>query len=200
MTPREPAPANRTPSFVGARTDAQLIDDVARVDPTSFAELYDRHSTAAYSLARCIVGTAYADDAVQDAFLNVWGNASRYDATLGAVRAWLLGMVRNRSIDTLRKLDVQDRRRIDAARLEERVRAPSSTHDGAERSEEAALVRGALAALPADQRDVVELAYFGGLTQQEIAAHLQLPLGTVKGRTRLAFDKLRSELVVCAPG
>ena len=200
MTSRAPAPANRTRSSVRAATDAQLIDDVARVDSRSFAELYDRHSTAAYSLARRIVGAAHADDAVQEAFLNVWGNARRYDATLGAVRPWLLGMVRNRSIDTLRKLDVHARRRIDAERLEERVAASESTHAGAERAEEAATVSAALATLPADQRDVVELAYFGGLSQQEIAAHLQLPLGTVKGRTRLAFNKLRTELVVCAPG
>ena len=200
VVPLTPEAANRSPGRVRASTDAQLLDGIAGVDPGCFAELYDRHSAAAYALARRVVGTGHADDAVQDAFLCLWRNAARYDATLGPVRPWLLGMVRNRSIDALRKLDVHARRRIDAERLQERLRAADSTPDTAERAEEASTVRGALAVLPADQRDVVELAYFGGLTQREIAEHLDLPLGTVKGRTRLAFDKLRTELADCAPG
>jgi RNA polymerase sigma-70 factor (ECF subfamily) len=173
--------------------------DVVKVDPAAFAELYDRHSVAAYSLARRIVGPGHADDAVQEAFLTLWRTAARYDEHMGAVRPWLLGMVRNRSIDTLRKLDVHDRRRSHAEDVEDWLEAPGSTEARFERDEEAATISGALAGLPLKQRQVVELAYFGGLTQQEIAARLTIPLGTVKGRTRLAFDKLRSELAVSAP-
>ena len=181
-------------------SDARLIAEVVQVDPRSFAELYDRHSVAAYSLARRIVGPGHADDAVQDALLTIWHNASRYDERLGAVRPWLLGIVRNRSIDTLRKLGVHDRRRSAAEDVGEWLQAPDSTEDRFERVEQAAAVSGALASLSPDQRAVVELAYFGGLTQKEISARLGIPLGTVKGRTRLAFDKLRGSLAVCAPG
>ena len=166
----------------------------------AFAELYDRHSVAAYSLARHIVGAGHADDAVQEAFLTLWRNAAAYDEARGAVRSWLLGMVRNRSIETLRKLEVHDRRRSSATDTDERVAAPGSTESRFERAEQASTVHGALASLPSEQRAVVELAYFGGLTQQEIAARLAIPLGTVKGRTRLAFDKLRDELAVSTSG
>ena len=181
-------------------SDARLMADVAKVDPAAFAELFDRHGVAAYSLARRIVGPAHADDVVQDAFLTLWRSAARYDERLGAVRPWLLGMVRNRSIDTLRKLEVHDRRRSHTQDHEEWLQAPGSTEGRFERAEEASTLALALAALPAKQRVVVELAYFGGLTQQEIAARLTIPLGTVKGRTRLAFDKLRSELDISVTG
>jgi RNA polymerase sigma-70 factor (ECF subfamily) len=173
--------------------------DVAKVDPMAFAELYDRHSLAAYSLARRIVGPGHADDAVQEAFLTLWRTAARYDERIGAVRPWVLGIVRNRSIDALRKLEVHDRRRSHAPDCEEWLQAPGTTEGRFDRAEEATTVSGAIATLPAKQREVVELAYFGGLTQQEIAVRLTIPLGTVKGRTRLAFDKLRSELAVSAP-
>ncbi len=180
-------------------SDARLMADVAKVDPMAFAELYDRHSLAAYSLARRIVGPGHADDAVQEAFLTLWRTAARYDERIGAVRPWVLGIVRNRSIDALRKLEVHDRRRSHAPDCEEWLQAPGTTEGRFDRAEEATTVSGAIATLPAKQREVVELAYFGGLTQQEIAVRLTIPLGTVKGRTRLAFDKLRSELAVSAP-
>ena len=183
-----------------AASDAQLVADVALVKPAAFAELYDRHSVGAYSLARRIVGPGSADDAVQEAFLTIWRNAGSYDASRGAVRPWLLGIVRNRSIDTLRKSEVHDKRRSGATDFEEWIEAPGSTEDGYEQTEQSSMVVGVLGMLPAEQRTVVELAYFSGLTQPEIAARLSIPLGTVKGRTRLAFDKLRSELAVSAPG
>jgi RNA polymerase sigma-70 factor (ECF subfamily) len=177
-----------------------LLDEVVLVRPAAFAELYDRHSVAAYSLARRIVGPGHADDAVQEAFLTLWRNAASYDPRLGPVRPWLLGMVRNRSIDALRKLDVHDRRRSHSEDAADRLEAPGSTESRYEQAEQASTVASALALLPAAQRAVVELAYFGGLTQHEIADRLRIPLGTVKGRTRLAFDKLRDELELCAPG
>jgi RNA polymerase sigma-70 factor (ECF subfamily) len=105
-----------------------------------------------------------------------------------------MGIVRNRCIDELRKRDVHERRRADAEALEDRFAAPDSTDGKALRAEQSMTVRTALAMLPNEQRQVLELAYFGGWTQTEIADRLDLPLGTVKGRTRLALDKLRSAL------
>ncbi len=118
----------------------------------------------------------------------------RYDPARGPVRTWLLSIVRLRSIDELRKLDVHERRRAEADGLEESFGAPDSPAGHALSVERSTVVRAALATLSDGQRQVLELAYFNGCTQAEIAARLDLPLGTVKGRTRLALDRLRSAL------
>ena len=175
-------------------SDARLIAEVVQVDPRSFAELYDRHSVAAFSLARRMLGAARAEDAVQEAFLSAWRAAKTYDPARGAVRPWLLGIVRRRSIDELRKLGVHERRRVEAEGLEERFAARDSTDGQVLHAERSTSVSTALAALPEDQRRVLELAYFDGWTQTQIAERLGLPLGTVKGRARLALQKLRCAL------
>ena len=181
-------------SEFGRLSDEELVRRAGRIDPAAFAALYDRHSVTAFSLARRMLGAARAEDVVQEAFLSVWRGAKSYDPGRGAVRPWLLGIVRLRCIDELRKLEVHERRRAGAEGLEERFAAPDSTAGQALRAEQAVTVRTALATLPEDQRHVLELAYFSGWTQAEIADQLDLPLGTVKGRTRLALDKLRSAL------
>lgn len=186
-------------SQVARPSDEELIRRVARIDTAAFGALYDRHCVAAFSLARRIAGVSMAEDAVQDAFLDLWRSASRYDVSRGPVRAWLLGIVRNRSIDALRRLDVHERRRADATRLEEWLAAPDVTEDHVLRAEASTAVRTALARLPPDQLQVLELAYFGGRSQSEIATELGVALGTVKGRTRLALDKLRIALEGSAP-
>ncbi|MDQ3644518.1 MAG: sigma-70 family RNA polymerase sigma factor [Actinomycetota bacterium] len=178
----------------GRLSDAELVRRAARIDPGAFAALYDRHSVAAFSLARRMVGAARAEDVVQEAFLSVWRAAKRYDPGRGPVRPWLLGIVRNRSIDELRRLGVHERRRVEAEGLEDRFAARDSTDGEVLRADQSTSVRRALAALPEDQRRVLELAYFNGWTQTQIADRLGLPLGTVKGRARLALDKLRSAL------
>ena len=148
-----------------------------------------------FALARRMLGSQLrAEDAVQEAFLGLWRSAARYDPARGAVRTWLLGMVRNRSIDALRSLGVHERRRIEMEGFEGRIEAHDQTEKDFIRDEQATGVRSALATLPPDQRRVLELAYFGGWSQTEIAEHLDLPLGTVKGRTRLGLMKLRSAL------
>jgi RNA polymerase sigma-70 factor (ECF subfamily) len=174
--------------------DEDLMPLVARKDPDAFEVFYDRHGGAAYSLAHRIVGDpGGAEDVTQEAFLSIWRSKARYDPTRGSVRAWTLGIVRNRAIDALRregggapKLDFDDE-----AALERRP-APERTEAEALRRETARQVRGALGGLPSEQSQVIELAYFGGFSQSEIADMLGTPLGTVKGRMRLGLEKIRA--------
>lgn len=175
-------------------SDEELIRRVAHLDSAAFATLYDRHNGAAFSLARRILGPSGSEDAVQEAFMNLWRSARRFDGRRGSVRVWLLGMVRNRSIDAVRSRTVRDRRRAGVEVIEDRFPTRASTEEQVIAAERSAAARAALEALPAEQRQVLELAYYGGWTQAEIAERLGLPVGTVKGRTRLGLDKLRASL------
>jgi RNA polymerase sigma-70 factor, ECF subfamily len=168
---------------------------VQRGDARAFEAVYDRHGSAAFSLAYRIAGNrSAAEDIVQEAFLSVWRSAVRYEPERGNLRSWLLSVVHNRAIDSIRRSVVHDRRRADVEGLEERKAAPELTDAEALRREEAHEVRSAMERLPADQLKVVELAYFGGFTHSQIADMLGMPLGTVKGRMRLALDKMRDRL------
>ena len=181
-------------------TDEELLTGVARLEPEPFETLYERHGPAAFALAQHMLGSnGPAEDAVQEAFLNLWRSAARYDCARGSVRSWLLCMVRHRSIDILRRLKLQARHRIAIAGLEERIASGADTGADLICREQASLVRSALAALPPEQKRVLELAYFGGWSHREIAEHCDLPLGTVKGRTRLGLEKLRWTLAGNAP-
>jgi RNA polymerase sigma-70 factor, ECF subfamily len=174
--------------------DEDLMPLVSRKDPVAFEVFYDRHGGAAYSLAYRIVGDpTAAEDVAQEAFLSIWRSKARYDPARGSVRAWALGIVRNRAIDALRreggrapKLDLDDEAAL------EREEAPERTEAEALRRETARQVRGALGALPNEQSRVIELAYFGGFTHTEIARMLEMPIGTVKGRMRLGLEKMRA--------
>ena len=169
---------------------------VDRKDATGFEAFFDRHGTAAYSLAHRIVGeAAAAEDVTQEAFLSIWRSGARFDRARGSVRSWVLGVVRNRAIDSLRRearpgprLDHDDEGVLEARPAEERTDAEAL------RRETARELRGALSALPSDQSRVIELAYFGGFSQSEIAKMLNMPLGTVKGRMRLGLEKLRGRI------
>lgn len=175
--------------------DEDLMRRVAAGDTSAFSVLYDRHSTVAYSLAYRIAGRqATADDIVQEAFLSLWRAAGRYDERRGSVRTFILGIVHNRSIDAIRRATVHDSRRSSDEGIEERFAAPERTETEVARRDVAAGVREALRELPADQQKVIELAYFGGFSQSEIANMIDAPLGTVKGRMRLALEKLRTSL------
>lgn len=140
-----------------------------------------------------------AEDAVQEAYIGLWRAAARYDSARGPVRSWLLGIVRNRSIDILRRVGVDERRLITIAGFEDRFAESEESETDLIRREEAARVQTALATLPPDQRRVLELAYYGGWTQAEIAEQFDMPLGTVKSRVRLGLEKLRSALDEVAP-
>ena len=188
----------RNPSkHLEALADEELMARVADGDPAAFAVIYDRHSTAAYSLAYRIAGRrSAADDVVQEAFLSLWRSAERYDQRRGSVRTFILGIVHNRSIDGLRRATVHDSRRASDEGIEERFAAPDRTDAEVARRDEAVIVRQALAELPGDQQKVIELAYFGGFSQSEIAEMLGMPIGTVKGRMRLGLAKMRAALEV----
>ena len=175
------------------RSDSDLAFGLAAGDQSALAELYDRYGGLAYSVALRVLGDpGRSEDAVQEAFLKLWHGASRFDPARGSLRTWLVTAVRNRSIDLLRGRGGRER--------QERELRPDvgSKQAGPEleatASFERAAVRAAVADLPPEQRRVVELAYFGGLTQGEIAELTHVPLSTVKGRMRLALEKLASYL------
>ena len=176
--------------------DEELMPLLAAKDPDAFEVFYDRHGGAAYSLAYRIVGDrGRAEDVVQEAFISIWRSGGRYDRARGSVRAWTLGIVRNRAIDSLRrlsgnapKLDFDDE-----AALEQRS-DPERTEETAIQNESARELREVLEELPDDQSKVIELAYFGGFTHSEIAGMLGMPLGTVKGRMRLGMEKMRNRI------
>jgi RNA polymerase sigma-70 factor, ECF subfamily len=178
-----------------ALADEDLVPLMARGDARAFEVLYERHGGVAYSLAYRIVGTrGVADDVTQEAFLSLWRSGARYDRSRGSVRTWVLGIVHNRAIDGLRRATVHERRRSDDEGAAERAEAPERTELEAARREESVAVRSAMGTLPPDQLRVIELAYFGGFTHTEIAAMLDAPVGTVKGRMRLGLKKLHDQL------
>jgi RNA polymerase sigma-70 factor (ECF subfamily) len=186
---------------VADRTDLSLLADedlmqlVRQGDPQAFEMIYERHSTAAFSLAYRMTGCrGAAEDVVQEAFLSLWRSGARYDRTRGSVRTWVLGIVHHRAIDGLRRSMVHDKRRASDEGIEERFEAKERTDVQAVRHEEATEVRSALATLPEEQSKAIELAYFGGFSHSEIAAMLETPIGTVKGRIRLGLEKLRGQL------
>ncbi len=176
-----------------SRTDAEVAAALARGDQSALAEVYDRYGGLAYSVAVRMLGDrGRAEDAVQDAFLGLWRGASRFDANKGSLRSWLVAAVRNRAIDMLRGRSLHERRELTLRPDVEAV--GSSPEEAAAGEQERAAVRAALGELPHEQREAVLLAYFGGFTQPEIAEIAGVPLSTVKGRMRLAMEKLASYL------
>jgi RNA polymerase sigma-70 factor (ECF subfamily) len=175
---------------------AHLSDDavlalVARSDESALAELYDRFGGPAYRLAvRVLRDAALAEDAVQDAFLTAWRTAPSFDARRGTVSTWLLTLVHRRAVDVVRR---EDRRRgvpLDDAP----VAAGDATDETAEIRELRRSVQAALAELSPIERESLELAYYGGLSQSEIAERLGVPLGTVKSRMFAGLARLRDVL------
>ena len=180
---------------VGALTDGELLAMAREGDAAAFEVIYDRHAAAAFSLACRICGdSGAAEDVVQDAFLSAWRCRDRYDPARGQVRSWLLRIVHNSAIDRVRRSGVHERRRASAEGIEDRLEAPDRTDEEVAQRAEATEVRGALGTLPEEQRQVIELAYFDGLTHTQIAAKLGQPVGTIKGRMRLGLLKLHTQL------
>ncbi|MBV9816984.1 MAG: sigma-70 family RNA polymerase sigma factor [Solirubrobacterales bacterium] len=164
-------------------------------DARAFEVVFERHADAAFSLAYRMCGRrAMAEDVVQEAFLSLWRSGARYDRTRGSVRSWVLGVVHNRAIDLFRRDTVRAGKDVSDDAAVERLQAPEGTEAEALRRDDATQVRGALQQLPDDQRQVIELAYFGGFTHTQIAEQLHLPAGTVKGRMRLGLTKLKLSL------
>lgn len=182
--------------------DQALIRRVAAGDESAFSALYDRWQHVVSALADRILADAdEADDAVEETFWQAWRGAAGYDAARGSVQTWLLTIARTRSLDRLR---ARRRRREESSDEQDAESSPSVSYQaedpggdastGAEYEEQRLMVRAALAALPVEQRTTLELAYFGGLSQSEIAEKMGEPLGTVKTRTRMALQKLRTPL------
>jgi len=161
----------------------------------AFEVVYDRHASAAFSLAYRMCGQrSLAEDVVQEGFLALWRSGSRYDRSRGSVRTWILHIVHNRAIDALRRRALRDSRHVDDEGIEERLASPERTDLELARRDEAREIRDALEQLPDEQSRVIELAYFGGLTHVEIASMLDVPVGTIKGRMRLGLAKMRMAL------
>jgi len=180
---------------VAAEVDQRALEQLARGDESALAELYDRHARLLYSLAlRIVRHQADAEDVLQEVFSQVWRQASRYDASRGSVVGWLVTLTRGRAIDRLRR----ERVKPDQVRAEDDAREVADAGMPADlrlvTAEQALQVRAALGALPDNQRVPLELAYFEGLTQAEIAERLVVPLGTVKTRMRQALLRLREAL------
>jgi len=179
-------------SFTRLEPDVELMRLIGDDDTGAFGALYDRHARSVYGLAhRMLHERCAAEDVAQEAFIALWRSRHSYRAERGGARTWLLTITRNRAIDAIRRAGAHAYVDLDG------IRDP----EAAERTEEAALLRVeaiaigvSLATLPEAQRRALELSYFDGLTQVEIAAHLGVPVGTVKSRMRLALRKLATEL------
>jgi RNA polymerase sigma-70 factor (ECF subfamily) len=175
--------------------DRSVLERVAAGQLDALEDLYDRYRTMAYSIALRITGDASAaEDVVQEAFLGAWRNAGRYAEARGSVKTWLLSIVHHRAVDAVRRR----RPTVELPEREDASPAPLTLPDiwpevaqGLDRD----TIRAALAGLPDVQREAIQLAYFGGLTQQEIAARTGTPLGTVKSRVRLGLLAMRRTLV-----
>ena len=187
-----------------AADDTALMARVAEGDTRAFEAVYDRYRAPAFGLAVRLTGrSGNAEEVTQDAFLNLWRKAGQYDPSRGTLAAWLLTFVRHRAIDSLRS-SARHGASVELETAADRLEAPECTEDRVVARDDWRNARKLVSELPGDQREVIELAYFAGLTQGEIAARVGIPLGTVKGRSRLALDKLRrslaSEPVLAAPG
>ncbi|MEL6111043.1 MAG: sigma-70 family RNA polymerase sigma factor [Planctomycetota bacterium] len=174
-------------------TDEELIDRVSKGDPSGFTQLYDRHSAHVLGLLTRLLPTrSDADDVLQEVFLTVWKTAGKYQPGRGSVRVWVFLIARSRAMDWHR------RRKL--VSTDEPIEIPSDSCPLADmqRSELSDQVQAILGKLPDEQREPIALAFYQGLTHQEISLRLGIPLGTAKTRIRLGMQRLRDLLSVVA--
>ncbi len=187
-------PEQAATSIRASSTDEELMLAIRGGEEWAMEVLYHRYARYTFALAYRILGNAsLAEDIVQEAFLLVWSKASSYQRQAGSVRSWLQAIVHHRAIDKIRSTSYRDMQ-CSALQSENELDLPSDqpeVWEEAWRNEQQALIRSALAQIPAEQRYVIELAYFGGFTHTEIADRAGIPLGTVKGRIRMGLQKLR---------
>jgi RNA polymerase sigma-70 factor (ECF subfamily) len=179
----------------GESGDADLVSKLQRRDPDGLAAAYDRYGQMVYSLfLRMTQDPSTAEDLVQELFLRVWNRSRDFDATKGSLGIWILSIARNLGLDFVRsarhrfKTRLQPLDKTDELRLSYKPKEPASLIDSAR------LIKEAFANLTTDQKRVLELAYFEGFSQSEIAAQLNAPLGTVKSWMRAALERLRMAL------
>lgn len=190
--------------------EVRLVQQMAIGDEAALGALYDRWRTVVYNVAARITGDpAEAEEVLEDTFWQAWRQADRFESARGSVGTWLLTIARSRALDRARATARRAAVETSAEPRSDESGGGNAEMDGvaadrsdlpAERAEEARLVAQALAELPVEQRETLELAYFGGLSQSEIAERTGLPLGTIKTRVRLAFRKLRERLAVLREG
>lgn len=174
--------------------DGRLLQAVSRGDENALLVLHQRYVNLVYSMAwRVLQDVGLAEEVTQDIFLKLWHKGNQYDPARGRFSSWLLSVTRFAAIDRLRREGRQPHKtELATGDQDENIaleRLLPTDHAAWERGQH---LRMLLAQLPADQRQIIELAYFGGMTHSELAEHLGLPLGTVKGRLRLGLEKLRS--------
>lgn len=179
-------------SGLAEEKEAQLLRRIASGDRDAFGEFYDQYSGLLYAVALRILGdAAEAEDVLQEVFLQIWDKSGTFNAQLGKPSSWVITLARHRSLDRLRSS-------IRRFRLSEQMQtaATEEVHepDFADSTEKAKAIRAAINTLPNEQRQAIELAYFGGLSQSEISAQLQEPLGTIKARIRRGMLHLRDHL------
>ncbi len=189
MDPRE---SHLPPQELG---DAPLVGRVAEGDQDALAELYDRYSSMLLALARRVLhDSSDAEEVLQEVFLQAWSQAGRYDSRRSSVSTWLALITRSRSIDRLRTRQVIDRTHTAAHQENFTSHASPEGPRSVWMKERQERLRRELGALPEEQREVLEHAFYRGLTQSEISSTTGIPLGTVKTRTLLAMKKLRKSL------
>jgi RNA polymerase sigma-70 factor (ECF subfamily) len=201
VLPGDRADARDRAAALAALSDEQLMAAVVRRDQPAFDVLYDRYAALVYSASLRVLGDPQlAEDATQDVFVRLWRRPEAYTEDRGRFLSWFMSVVRNRAVDELRSRGRRQRHEgANGPDGPEEALAGTPAHDGdpeleAEQGEARSAIRAALCSLPRDQRLVLELAYFSGMTQQEIALALHEPLGTVKTRIRLGMQKLRRAL------
>jgi RNA polymerase sigma-70 factor (ECF subfamily) len=176
---------------------AELAQRIAGGDQDALAKLYDETNRLVYSLVYRVLGEhSTAEEVTMDVYMQVWRQAARFDAARGALLTWLLTIARSRAIDRRRasRLTQQRTEQLDLSEGQQAARSFANIEEAALLSERGRVVQAALLALPAEQREVIELGYFLGLSHREIAERLKQPLGTVKTRARLGMMKLRETL------
>jgi RNA polymerase sigma-70 factor (ECF subfamily) len=181
---------------ITTEADYALLERLARQESEAMSEAYDRFSGVIYSIAcRVLRPGAEAEDVMQEVFIKLWNRARSYNRSLGTPLTWIMTMTRNQAIDKLRTLQ-----RRSAVLQEHPEELPESAVAACQSpnpvidDEKATLIRRSLKTLPGDQKHAIELAFFSGLTQNEIAEHLKEPLGTVKARIRRGMLRLREPL------
>ncbi len=181
--------------MTGEGADDRMLALLAAAEPEGVEMLYDRYSALAYTLAYRVLNDAgAAEDVVQEAFLSIWRRASTYRSEKGSLRTWVCSIVHHRALDRLRGRAGRARQDVALEHAPIEVTSVSHTWDQVAQELEREEVGRAMAGLSVEQRETIELAYFGGYSQTEISELMHVPLGTVKGRTRLALRKLRGVL------
>ena len=187
-------PSPRSASSLAASDDLAIVRRLAGGDPDAVSALYDRYAPTLLAVARRILGAAgEAEEVLQETFLQAWHQAERYDPARSSVSTWLILIARSRALDRFRSRDARGRA-ASAAAAEPRHEPSARGEENVLHAERRKRVREVLSSLPVEQREVLELAFFEGLSQSEIAARTGAPLGTVKTRALLGMKKVRQAL------